>query len=82
MDYVPFLINPISNEYKLRYFKRNAVKNAILKLVNIMSENALLQKRPSLHRTVIFEDHTNFGAADGNLFEPFEQINFWAQFGN
>ncbi|KAI7909919.1 hypothetical protein M9X92_011381 [Pyricularia oryzae] len=70
VDYVRSLMSPISSEQGLRHFERDTVENSVQKLVDAVSENALLQKSLGLHGTVTFESHTNLGPAEETLSEP------------
>lgn len=75
VDYVRSLISPISSEHGLCYFERDTVENAVQKLISTVYDNPQLRNRLGLRGAVTFESHTNLGAANDNLSEPFEHMS-------
>jgi hypothetical protein len=58
------LLKPISNELGLRDFERDAVENAVQKLVDRAYIDPLLRANLGLQGTVTFESHMNLGTTD------------------
>ncbi|ROT35227.1 hypothetical protein SODALDRAFT_254478, partial [Sodiomyces alkalinus F11] len=64
LEYVKSLLKPISSELGLRDFERDAVENAVQKLVDGAYRDPLLRRALGLQGAVTFESHTNLGNDD------------------
>ncbi|RYP18459.1 hypothetical protein DL765_003913 [Monosporascus sp. GIB2] len=74
MEYVKSLIKPISSEIRLRDFERDVVENAVEKLIDTISKDALLRRHLGIRGTVTFESHTNLDASQDSISEPMERM--------
>ncbi|KAG6000548.1 hypothetical protein E4U21_005344 [Claviceps maximensis] len=65
IEYVRTVTKPISSEIGLQNYERDVVENAVEIIINILSENSLLQECLNILGPVSFESHTNLGLSDG-----------------
>jgi hypothetical protein len=75
LEYVKSLLHPVSSELGLRSSQRDAVENAVQKLVDETHNDPSLRSHLGIHGTITFESHTNLGNADESLPESMEQLS-------
>ncbi|KAF4126975.1 hypothetical protein GMORB2_0712 [Geosmithia morbida] len=75
MEYVKSLLRPISSEIGLRDFERDVVENAVEKLIQAASADALLQRQLGIRGIVTFESHTNLGSDQDTISQPTEHMS-------
>ncbi|KAL2161905.1 hypothetical protein VTH06DRAFT_7690 [Thermothelomyces fergusii] len=73
MDYVRSVLQPISSEYGLRYYERQAVEDVVKKLVDAVYEDSTLREKLGLRGTVTFESHLNLSQMESMMSELSER---------
>ncbi|RYP25555.1 hypothetical protein DL767_008342 [Monosporascus sp. MG133] len=75
LEYVTFLIRPISSKLGLRDFERDTVENAVRKMFEEVYKDLPLRSRLGLKGTITFESHTNLGDTDSAISEPMGYVS-------